>query len=274
MEGKLGIVAGGGELPRRLVEIALARGLRPHVVALAGQSEAGTVAGIPHAWFRLGQISRAVDWLHGEGVVDLVMIGPVVRPTMKEMMPDPRAFKFLSKAAFKALGDDGLLRAIIRTLEEEEGFKVHGANEFLSDLLAREGLYGELRPDDQASRDIDKGLAVLRSMGALDIGQAVVVQQGLVLGIEAVEGTDALLERCRALRREGLGGVLVKARKPGQENRVDLPTIGSDTVEKASLAGLRGIAIEASGALVVDEERMATTADARKLFVLGVPLDP
>lgn len=274
MQGKLGIVAGGGGLPRRLVELALADGLAPHVVALTDQTEVRTVAGVPHAWFRLGQISQAVDWLHHEGVVDLVMIGPVARPGLKEMMPDPRAFKFLSKAAFKALGDDGLLRAIIRTLEEEEGFRVHGADEFLSDLLAREGAYGELSPDQQASRDIDKGLTVLRSMGSLDIGQAVVVQQGLVLGIEAIEGTDALLERCGALRRDGPGGVLVKARKPGQEHRVDLPTIGPETVNLAGLAGLRGIAVEASSALVVDEERLVAAADAGGLFVLGVPAIP
>jgi DUF1009 family protein len=113
-------------------------------------------------------------------------------------------------------------------------------------------------------------MRVARALGALDIGQAVVVQQGLVLGVEAIEGTDALLRRCAELRRGGLGGVLVKLEKPGQERRVDRPTIGPQTVLLAAETGLRGIAAEAGATIVLDRDEVIRAADAAGLFVVGV----
>ncbi|HEY1364341.1 MAG TPA: LpxI family protein, partial [Xanthobacteraceae bacterium] len=126
------------------------------------------------------------------------------------------------------------------------------------------------RPDAQAAADIEHGLRIARALGALDIGQAVVVQQGLVLGVEAIEGTDELLGRCAALRREGPGGVLVKTAKPGQERRADRPVIGPQTVALAAAAGLRGIAVEAGAAIVIDRDEVAAAADRAGLFVVGV----
>jgi DUF1009 family protein len=125
-------------------------------------------------------------------------------------------------------------------------------------------------PDAEAELDIAHGLHIVRALGALDIGQAAVVQQGLVLGVEAIEGTDALLQRCAALRRDGPGGVLVKVEKPGQERRADRPVIGPETVAKAAAAGLRGIAAEAGIVLVVDRDELVRRADAAGLFVVGV----
>jgi DUF1009 family protein len=121
--------------------------------------------------------------------------------------------------------------------------------------------------------DIRRGIEVSRGLGHLDVGQAAVVQDGMVLGIEAAEGTDALLARCAGLRREGPGGVLVKTRKPQQESRIDLPTIGAGTVTAAATAGLRGIAVEAGGALVVDRPAVVRAADEAGLFILGVDPD-
>ena len=126
------------------------------------------------------------------------------------------------------------------------------------------------RPDAQALADIEHGQRLARALGALDIGQAVVVQQGLVLGVEAIEGTDALLRRCAALRREGPGGVLVKVEKPGQEQRADRPTIGPQTVALAAEAGLRGIAVEAGATIVLDRDEVVAAADRAGLFVLGI----
>ena len=137
--------------------------------------------------------------------------------------------------------------------------------------MAPSGTLGALSPDDEAQADIAVACRVARAVGALDIGQAVIVQQGMVLGVEAIEGTDALLKRCRDLRREGPGGVLVKLKKPDQEARVDLPTIGPATVEGARAAGLKGIAIEAGGALVIDLPAVIAAADEAGLFIIGVP---
>jgi hypothetical protein len=133
-----------------------------------------------------------------------------------------------------------------------------------------EGPLGRLRPSPEAEADVARGIAVARALGALDIGQAVVVQQGLVLGVEAIEGTDELLRRCAALRRDGPGGVLVKLAKPGQEARVDRPTIGPRTVALAAEAGLQGIAAEAGATLLIDRDELIRAADRAGLFVVGV----
>jgi DUF1009 family protein len=133
-----------------------------------------------------------------------------------------------------------------------------------------EGPLGRVRPDAEAHADIERGLRIARAIGALDIGQAVVVQQGLVLGVEAIEGTDALLRRCRELRRDGPGGVLVKTEKPGQEKRADRPTIGPRTVSLAAESGLRGIAAEAGATLLIDRDEVIRLANQAGLFVVGV----
>jgi hypothetical protein len=269
MAVKLGIVAGGGELPARLVEVCRANGREIFVLAFEGQTEPATVEGVDHAWVRLGQSGPALEALRGAGVEDLVLIGPVKRPSVSELGFDLRSARFLAKVGAGGLGDDGLLSAVIRALEKE-GFHIVGVDDLLNDLLAPVGPLGAHRPDAQAEGDITRGVAVARALGEADVGQAVVVQQGIVLGVEAVEGTDRLLARCAELGREDSGGVLVKVKKPRQESRVDLPTIGVRTVTGAARAGLRGIAVEAGGTLIVDRESVVAAADEAGLFVLGV----
>src|SRR5207248_55923 len=145
-----------------------------------------------------------------------------------------------------------------------------GAEQLLDGALMPEGALGKIRPDAQSAADIEHGLVVARSLGVLDIGQAVIVQQGLVLGVEAIEGTDELLRRCAALRRGGPGGVLVKVEKPGQERRTDRPTIGPRTVALAAETGLRGIAVEAEATIVLDRDEVIRAADRAELFVVGI----
>ncbi len=136
--------------------------------------------------------------------------------------------------------------------------------------LCRKDLSAGSARTEQSQADIARGLRVARTLGALDVGQAVIVQQGLVLGVEAIEGTDELLRRCATLRREGVGGVLVKVEKPGQEPRADRPTIGLRTVLLAAETGLRGIAVEANATIVLDRDEVVRTADRAGLFLVGV----
>jgi len=266
---RLGLLAGSGELPARIVAACRASGREVFVVAFKGQTDAATVAGVPHLWSRLGAAGEIIERLKAEGVRDLVMAGAIRRPSPLELMPDWRAAKFFSRIGMRALGDDGLLRAVAAELEGE-GFRLLAPNAVLSELTAQSGPVGRLQPDEQGWADIRHGLRVAHELGRLDVGQAVVVQQGLVLAVEAIEGTDAMLGRCGALRRDGPGGVLVKACKPQQDRRLDLPTIGPTTVANAAAAGLRGIAIEAGAALVVDRAGTAEAADRLGLFVVGV----
>src|SRR5258708_850878 len=240
---KVGIVAGRGDLPRQLVDACRAARVDVFVLALQGEAEQQTVADVPHAWCRLAAGGTALGLLRDDDVTHLVFAGGVRRPSLASLRPDWRAAKFFARVGYRALGDDGLLSAIVKEVEAE-GFRVRGAHQLL-ELLMPEGALGAHIPDSDAQADIERGVRVARTLGALDIGQGVVVQQGLVLGVEAIEGTDALLRRCIELRREGAGGVLVKVEKPEQERRMDLPTIGPDTVTAAKEAGLRGIAVAA-----------------------------
>lgn len=242
------------------------------MIAIKDQMDPGMVSNdVPHVWIRLGAAGTAIDRLRAEKVEELVMAGRINRPALSSLKPDAWATKFFAKAGLKALGDDGLLKTLVQELENE-GFRVVGPETVMTDLLAPAGLYGAVQPDRQAEADIERGIEVARGLGGLDVGQAVVVQQGLVLAVEAIEGTDAMLNRAAGLRRDGPGGVLVKIKKPGQEVRADLPTIGTETVERAFQAGLRGIAVQAGNALIVDRSDVIRLADEKKLFLIGITI--
>jgi len=272
MPPKLGVIAGGGSLPGRIVRACRESGREVFVIALEGHAESGGFEDVPHAWLRIGAGGKALKLLRNEGVEELVLAGDVRRPSLSELKPDLWTAKFLARVGSQSLGDDGMLGAVIRELEANEGFRVVGAESLLPGLVAITGVYGSVQPDGQAVEDIERGIEVARGIGGLDVGQAAVVQQGLVLAVEAIEGTDAMISRAGVLRREGPGGVLVKVSKPGQEARADLPCIGPETVRAAAEAGLAGIAVEAGGALVLAQDELVRAADAAGLFVIGVPV--
>lgn len=276
MQPKLGIIAGGGDLPVRIIDACRAADRPFFVLALEGQTPPETVADTPHAWVRMGAGGKALSALRKAEVEEIVLAGPVRRPTIAELKPDLWTAKFIAKVGVKSLGDDGILGALVRELEQKEGFRVVGAESLMPEVMAEEGVFGRVRPDDQALSDIERGIAVASALCALDAGQACVVQQGLVLAIEAIEGTDAMLARAGELRREGPGGVLVKVGLPKKEERADLPTIGVTSVHTAAAAGLRGIAVEAGRSLVIDRGQTTEAADAAGLFIIGVgiPTDP
>jgi UDP-2,3-diacylglucosamine hydrolase len=266
----LGIIAGGGPLPGRVAAAARAAGREVFILGLEGFADPTVLAPFPHVMLRMGAGGRILSALRNHGCQDVVMIGPVRRPSLLDLRPDAEGARILARigrAAF--LGDDGLLAAVIRVLAEE-GFTVVGAHHILQEALATEGLLTKAAPDAQAMADIRRGVAVVRLLGQADVGQGCVVQQGLVLAVEAIEGTDAMLARVGALRRDGPGGVLVKLCKPQQDRRADLPTIGPETVRNAAAAGLRGVAFEAGATILAERESCQATADAAGLFLLGL----
>jgi len=266
----LGIIAGGGPLPGQVALAAQAAGRGVFVVALEGYAEEGVIGAYPHEVVRLGAVGAAVAALRRAGCVDLVLAGPVKRPSLLDLRPDAVGARMLARVGRAAFaGDDGFLAAIVRVLGEE-GFRVLGAHEVMAEALAPRGLLTRVGPDAAALSDIARGVAVLRALGVADVGQACVVQQGIVLAVEAIEGTDAMLHRAAGLARPGPGGVLVKLVKPGQDRRADLPTLGPGTVAGARAAGLRGVAFEAEGAILIERGAMVTAADEGGLFLLGI----
>jgi DUF1009 family protein len=271
MEPVLGIIAGSGPLPAQIARAAEAAGQQVFIIGLEGHAEPERLAPFPHAFLRMGAAVRIIALLKERNCRELILVGPVKRPSFRDLRPDAEGMKLLARigrAAF--MGDDGLLKAVIRVLGEE-GFRVRGAHEILGGLIGKPGLLTKTAPDEQAKADIQRGVAVCRALGQADVGQGCVVQAGIVLAVEAVEGTDAMLARCSALAWPGPGGVFVKLVKPGQDRRADLPTIGEQTVRAAVAAGLRGLAFEGGGTILVDRDRIVVAADAAGFFVIGLP---
>lgn len=269
-EGRgLGILAGGGPLPGQVAAAARAAGRWVFLVGLEGFAEPAMLAPYPHEFIRIGAAGRILAALRAHNCRDIVLVGSVRRPSLLDLRPDAVGARILARIGRAAFaGDDGLLSAVAAVLGEE-GFRVVGVHEVLGEALAPAGLHSQTAPDALAMADIRRAVAVARALGAVDVGQGCVVQQGIVLAVEAAEGTDAMLARCAALMRRGPGGVLVKLVKPGQDRRTDLPTIGVDTVSAAVAAGLRGIAFEAGGTVLADRARAIAAADAAGLFLLG-----
>jgi hypothetical protein len=266
----LGILAGGGPLPGRVAAAAQAGGRAIFLVGLEGFAEVAVLAPFPHAFVRLGAAGRILALLREHECHDLVLVGPVRRPSIFDLRPDAEGARVLARIGRAAFaGDDGLLAAVVRVLAEE-GFSVIGAHEILTEAVGPRGVLGPIAPDAQAMADIARGVAVVHALGTADVGQACVVQQGIVLALEAIEGTDAMLARAGPLARPGPGGVLVKLVKPGQDRRADLPAIGPGTVRAAAAAGLRGIAFEAGGTILTDRPALVQAAEDARLFLIGI----
>jgi DUF1009 family protein len=275
----LAIICGGGTLPFTVAAAAQRDGRRPVLFPLRGFADAEPVGAYPHHWIRLGQLGRFRRLARAAGCREVSMIGSVVRPTLAQLWPDHGAVMLLPRLIrlFRG-GDDHLLKGVA-AICEENGFHLIGAHEIAPEIAMPAGPLGRLRPGDRDRADIELGLAVLRATGPFDIGQAVVVADRRVLAVEGAEGTDLMLEHLATLRERGRvrapkgAGVLVKAPKPGQDRRLDLPSIGPRTVEGAARAGLAGIAVVAGSAVVAEPERMATLADRSSVFVIGVADD-
>lgn len=267
----LGIIAGGGDLPRVLIQACQEMGRPYYVLALedTAEEETQTLAGEHYSVIRFGAIGKAFDILRNHDVSELVMAGRVSRPRIATIRPDLKGAKLLARIGAQLLSGDNELLSNIVTFLEEEGFRVAGAEEVVRDLLTPEGMIGSIYPDKRAQGDIEIGARIARAIGALDIGQSVIVQNGLILGVEAIEGTDGLIARCASLKVEDKGGVLVKVKKPQQERRVDLPTIGLKTIERIAQMGFAGVAVEAGASLILNRREVARRADALGVFVIG-----
>ncbi len=273
--GTLGILAGGGELPAALAESVRAGGRGIYLVALEGLAAKDDVARFPHGWVSLGELGKALKLFKDASCSEITLAGRVARPQFSALKLDAAGALALPKVIAAAMkGDDALLRTMIG-LFEKEGFRVIGTAQAAPDLLMTAGPLGRLSPGAREQDDIALGVKVVRALGKLDVGQAAAVCEGLVLVVEAAEGTDAMLARIADLPETVRGtpakkrGVLIKAPKPNQERRLDLPVIGVRTLERAAEVGLAGVAIEAGSALVMDRRKVSEAADRLGLFVTG-----
>lgn len=266
----LGVVAGSGDLPKQIIDACISKNRPIFVIAFEGETDEVSVAHVPHQWVSLGAVGKAVKVLKKAQVKEIILAGRVGRPSFASMKLDFGGTRLLAKLlGKKSQGDNEIFSTVIDHLEAS-GFTVSGIDTLFTDLLATEGVLGKVKPKKEAEKDIEIGKEAAKLIGKADIGQAVIVQQGVIIGVEAIEGTDALIRRARDLQREGEGGVLVKMKKPNQDARIDLPTIGVTTIENIHAAGLQGVAVEAGAALIIHREAVIEKANELNMFVIGI----
>ncbi|PIZ33011.1 MAG: hypothetical protein COY39_03595 [Alphaproteobacteria bacterium CG_4_10_14_0_8_um_filter_37_21] len=218
--------------------------------------------------FQLGYVGEIISYLKQKKVTHVLFAGHIARPGFKDLHTDSKGKMWLVKLGLSIFkGDDGLLVSITQLLEAE-GFKVIAADDILDDLHLSNGTHTIIHPSKQDLLDIEKGIDILKATSQLDIGQAVVVEDGLVLGLEAIEGTEKLIQRISCLKRSKVNsGVLVKMAKQNQSKKIDLPTIGPDTVQQCIDSKLTGLAIDSNYTQVLNQERVIRLANENGLFI-------
>jgi DUF1009 family protein len=270
----VGILAGGGSLPREVADGAAASGAGVQIVALEGEAD-GDFGPHPVKRIGWGQIGAMVRALNDAHCTELVIVGAVRRPDLGAVRPDLGLFLSLPSIfrIIAAGGDDGVLTKVIRFFEEK-GFRVVAPTAVVPGLLVGEGPLGRVAPGPEHIADARLAFDLISRLGPFDVGQAVVATAGRIEAVEGAEGTDKMLKRLADVRGAARGtprGVLVKRPKPGQEMRIDLPAIGPGTATVAAEAGLAGVVVVAGGVLAAGREELRSRADAAGLFVEGFP---
>jgi DUF1009 family protein len=261
---RVGLIAGNGRFPLIFARTARAEGVE--VVAVAHEGE--TLPELNDAvdavtWVKVGELGRIIRTFQDSGIDRAVMAGGIRKAALLEhFSPDERALRFL--AGLGSFGDDVLLRGVAQELEGE-GIRVVPSTLFLSTLLTPCGPLTRRTPDEAQWNDIRHGIAVAKAVGAWDIGQSVVVKSGIVLAVEAIEGTDATIERGGRP-----GAVVVKVSKPQQDLRFDVPAVGPETVRVCLAAGVAVLALEGGKTLLLDKADMLREAERRDLCIVGV----
>jgi UDP-2,3-diacylglucosamine hydrolase len=273
----LAIICGGGSLPFAVAEAALRQSRRIVLFPLRSFADPARVEAYPHHWVRLGEFGRFCRVARREGCREVVFIGALVRPALRHLWPDLGALRVMPRIINMFRGGDDYLMSRLMKIFEEHGFQPVGAHQLAPEILLPVGALGRLEPMRQHRDDIALGLSLLNAIGRFDVGQAAIVAGNRVLAVEGAGGTDEMLAHVADLRRRERirsgGGVLVKAPKPHQDRRIDLPAIGPQTVAGAERAGLAGIAGIAGATILAEAERVRQAADRAGVFVVGIPED-
>lgn len=278
-EDSIAIICGGGSIPGAIAEAVLRRGRRPVMFAIRGSADPRVVAPYAHHWMALGQAGRLLRLTRAEHCREAILIGTLVRPALTQIRLDWATMRLMPRIVRAFAGGDDRLLSGIATLMEEGGLRIVGVKEVAPDIIVPEGTAGHYQPSAPDRADIARALDLIATLGPFDVGQAAVVANNHVLAVEAAEGTDNLLARIAEMRKQGRVstpervGVLVKAPKPKQDRRFDLPAIGPQTVANAAKAGLAGIAVAAGNTMMAEPEQVIAAADSARIFVVGVTED-
>lgn len=266
---KLAIIAGNGSIPFYLIEECNKIGREYCLIIIEGHGKELSEKYEPDYIVSLSKMGRAVKYVKNIGIKHILMVGGVKRPSLKNIIPDLWTAKFLTTISSKVSGDNSVLSKLTKALERE-GFIIVAPEEVLPNLICPKGTLGKVKPNQQNNEDISTGYRIAKIIGANDIGQSIIIENGLVIAVEAAEGTDRMIKRSLNLKKEKKAGVLIKVIKPMQDKRIDRPVIGIDTIKAVKKAGLDGIALESNEILILNYSDVILYADEEGLFVEGI----
>jgi hypothetical protein len=275
----LAIICGGGSFPAAVADAVARQGRRPVMFGIKGWAEPEVIGRYAHHWIWIGQAGRFLRLAQAENCREVLFIGTVLRPPITQLRLDWHTIRMMPRLARAYRGGDDKLLSGVASIAESGGLRVVGVPQVAPELLVPDGVLGCCRPAERDHADIARGLKLIATLGPFDVGQAAIVANNNVLAVEAAEGTDHMLNRIADLRRLGRvtsppgTGVLVKAPKPGQDRRFDLPSIGPRTIENVARAGLAGLAVTAGSTMIAQAEQVTAIADREKIFFVGVRED-
>src|SRR5580692_4555310 len=274
--GPIAIICGGGSFPGAVAEAIVRGGRQPVMFGLRGWADPKIIERHTHHWIAIGQVGRLFRLAREENCREVLFIGSLLRPPLRQVRLDWQTIRLLPRLARAFRGGDNRLLSGIASMAEEGGLRVIGVRDVAPEVFVPEGVLGHRQPSESDRSDIARGMKLIAALGPFDVGQAAIVANNHVLAVEAAEGTDNMLARIAELRRQGRvtspsgTGVLVKAPKPGQDRRFDLPSIGPRTIENVVRAGLAGVAVAAGSTMIAEAAEVIAAADREKIFIAGV----
>lgn len=266
----IGIIAGQGNLPKEVYQACKESGIKTTYIALKdiadflpeGESHVATI--------KLTAIGKIINHLKDKYINNVIFVGSLKRPSLSSLIPDFEGAKLLVRLQrLRKAGDDALFQEIFKFMHEQ-GFNILGVKDVAPNLIVERGLLNSHKITHNEVNDINWGFHIAKKIGELDIGQSISVQEGAVLAVEAIDGTDALIKKTKELHFKGNGGILVKIKKPQQSDKIDLPTIGKETIIKLKENGFAGVAIEAGDSIILDRAETLKLADKNNIFVYGL----
>ncbi len=266
MKECVGIIAGSGQYPIITAQEAKKKGYKVIACGFKGYSESSLKDVVDvFQIFQLGQLNKMLNFFRKEGAIKICMAGSINKPRAWNFKPDLRALRLFFSLTNK--GDDALLRAVIHEFEQE-GFCIVSASSFVPSLHCPSGILSKKKPNDTLWKDILYGWTIIETIGTFDIGQLIVIKQGVVAAIECMEGTNATLQRGAELG--GKGCVAVKRAKPNQDERADLPCVGLETIQKLISCNFTGLAVHAEKTLFFDLPEALSLADQHGLCIVSL----
>ncbi len=272
MAGKkpLGILAGSGDFPWMVINHCRDIGRNFVVISFEDQIYDKPFTDMNHCRLPLGAAQKIIDFLKSAEVSEVILAGGIKRPNLRKLRTDKLGMKIIAKSLTRSLGDDGLLKIVSQQIESLTGAKIIGYEDLFGTIKWELGKLGKHVPEKSDLADMERAEEVFKCFAACDVGQSLIVQAGIVIGVEAIEGTQGLLERCKPLLRKDGRGFLFKKLKPSQFRKADLPTVGVDTIRQIKACGLQGLVIGQNGVIILNYDDFIADADKAGLFIYVV----